>query len=119
MKSYKLSELTQSEVDKLKGRPRIDFVSIFSKASLIFALVTCFELNLYISSTFCILIISQFILLAFGALTMFQVQPIVDDVCQRGDSAVKELVFVCLFSFFPCFSFSSSCSHSFLFIYFV
>lgn len=49
MKSYKLSELTQSEVDKLKSRPRIDFVSIFSK-----------------------------------------VQPIVDDVCQRGDSAVKD-----------------------------
>lgn len=29
MKSYKLSELTVSEVDKLKARPRIDFTSIF------------------------------------------------------------------------------------------
>ncbi|KAK9743292.1 hypothetical protein RND81_03G229800 [Saponaria officinalis] len=29
MKSYKLSELTFSEVDKLKARPRIDFSSIF------------------------------------------------------------------------------------------
>lgn len=67
MKSYKLSELTQSEVDKLKSRPRIDFVSIFSK-----------------------------------------VQPIVDDVCQRGDSAVKELVSPTphpLFFFFFSFSF--------------
>lgn len=29
MKSYKLSELTTSEVDSLKARPRIDFSSIF------------------------------------------------------------------------------------------
>ncbi|XAR63577.1 Histidinol dehydrogenase [Bertholletia excelsa] len=30
MKSYRLSELTQAEVDRLKARPRIDFSSIFS-----------------------------------------------------------------------------------------
>ncbi|GAB4861447.1 hypothetical protein Ancab_036649 [Ancistrocladus abbreviatus] len=30
MKSYKLSELTLAELDKLKARPRIDFSSIFS-----------------------------------------------------------------------------------------
>ncbi|CAI9117316.1 OLC1v1018686C2 [Oldenlandia corymbosa var. corymbosa] len=30
MRSYRLSELTPSEVDKLKARPRIDFSSIFS-----------------------------------------------------------------------------------------
>lgn len=30
MKSYKLSELTVSEVDRLRARPRIDFSSIFS-----------------------------------------------------------------------------------------
>nr|GLL27897.1 histidinol dehydrogenase, chloroplastic isoform X1 [Ipomoea trifida] len=30
MKSYRLSELSQSEVDKLKTRPRIDFSSIFN-----------------------------------------------------------------------------------------
>ncbi|KAK9162488.1 hypothetical protein Syun_003390 [Stephania yunnanensis] len=47
MKSYRLSELTQTEVDKLKARPRIDFSSIFSI-----------------------------------------VNPIVDDVRNRGDAAV-------------------------------
>ncbi|XP_028785782.1 histidinol dehydrogenase, chloroplastic [Neltuma alba] len=30
MKSYKLSELTQAEIESLKGRPHIDFSSIFS-----------------------------------------------------------------------------------------
>ncbi|MFS7957868.1 putative histidinol dehydrogenase [Helianthus anomalus] len=30
MKSYKLSDLTQREVESLKARPRIDFTSIFS-----------------------------------------------------------------------------------------
>ncbi|PHT55844.1 Histidinol dehydrogenase, chloroplastic [Capsicum baccatum] len=49
MKSYKLSELTTSEVDSLKARPRIDFTSIFST-----------------------------------------VQPIVDDVRNSGDAAVKD-----------------------------
>ncbi|KAI3721275.1 hypothetical protein L2E82_32281 [Cichorium intybus] len=49
MKSYKLSDLTQTEVDNLKARPRINFSSIFST-----------------------------------------VQPIVDDVCTRGDAAVKD-----------------------------
>ncbi|KAG5622307.1 hypothetical protein H5410_007525 [Solanum commersonii] len=49
MKSYKLSELTTSEVDSLKARPRIDFSSIFGT-----------------------------------------VQPIVDDVRNRGDAAVKD-----------------------------
>jgi hypothetical protein len=33
MKSYKLSELTQTEVEHLKARPRIDFSSIFSTVS--------------------------------------------------------------------------------------
>jgi hypothetical protein len=33
MKSYKLSELTQTEVERLKARPRIDFSSIFSTVS--------------------------------------------------------------------------------------
>ncbi|KAK9167280.1 hypothetical protein Scep_002471 [Stephania cephalantha] len=51
MKSYRLSELTQTEVDKLKARPRIDFSSIFSI-----------------------------------------VNPIVDDVRNRGDAAVIELL---------------------------
>nr|GEV66270.1 histidinol dehydrogenase, chloroplastic isoform X1 [Tanacetum cinerariifolium] len=49
MKSYKLSDLTTTEVDNLKARPRIDFSSIFST-----------------------------------------VQPIVDDVRNRGDAAVKD-----------------------------
>ncbi|KAL7611557.1 hypothetical protein Lser_V15G08725 [Lactuca serriola] len=49
MKSYKLSELTPTEVDNLKARPRINFSSIFST-----------------------------------------VQPIVDDVRNRGDAAVKD-----------------------------
>ncbi|KAI4322024.1 hypothetical protein L6164_021752 [Bauhinia variegata] len=49
MKSYRLSELTQAEVESLKARPRIDFSSIFSV-----------------------------------------VNPIVDDVHKRGDTAVKE-----------------------------
>lgn len=30
MKSYKLSELTQAQVNSLKARPRIDFSSIFN-----------------------------------------------------------------------------------------
>ncbi|KAL8210688.1 hypothetical protein R6Q57_005125 [Mikania cordata] len=49
MKSYKLSDLTQTEVDNLKARPRINFSSIFST-----------------------------------------VEPIVDDVRNRGDAAVKD-----------------------------
>ncbi|GJZ89362.1 histidinol dehydrogenase, chloroplastic isoform X1 [Tanacetum coccineum] len=60
MKSYKLSDLTPTEVDNLKARPRIDFSSIFST-----------------------------------------VQPIVDDVRNRGDAAVKEsvLIFSSVFTF--------------------
>nr|XP_027114297.1 histidinol dehydrogenase, chloroplastic-like isoform X2 [Coffea arabica] len=34
MRSYRLSDLNQSEVDNLKARPRIDFSSIFSVVSL-------------------------------------------------------------------------------------
>ncbi|XP_062096834.1 histidinol dehydrogenase, chloroplastic isoform X2 [Humulus lupulus] len=49
MKSYKLSELSLSEVENLKARPRIDFSSIFTT-----------------------------------------VNPIVDDVRKRGDSAVRD-----------------------------
>ncbi|KAG6794247.1 hypothetical protein POTOM_003486 [Populus tomentosa] len=49
MKSYRLSELNNSEVESLKARPRIDFSSIFGI-----------------------------------------VNPIVDDVRQRGDAAVKD-----------------------------
>ncbi|XP_030498880.1 histidinol dehydrogenase, chloroplastic isoform X2 [Cannabis sativa] len=49
MKSYKLSELSLSELENLKARPRIDFSSIFTT-----------------------------------------VNPIVDDVRKRGDSAVRE-----------------------------
>uniref|UniRef100_A0A7N0SW52 Histidinol dehydrogenase, chloroplastic n=2 Tax=Kalanchoe fedtschenkoi TaxID=63787 RepID=A0A7N0SW52_KALFE len=49
MKSYRLSELSHTEIDSLKARPRIDFSSIFSI-----------------------------------------VEPIVDDVRRRGDSAVKD-----------------------------
>ncbi|XP_057962422.1 histidinol dehydrogenase, chloroplastic-like [Malania oleifera] len=49
MKSYRLSELTYTEVNSLKTRPRINFSSIFGL-----------------------------------------VQPIVDDVCCRGDAAVKD-----------------------------
>ncbi|KAH8518244.1 hypothetical protein H0E87_000189 [Populus deltoides] len=49
MKSYRLSELNNSEVQSLKARPRIDFSSIFGI-----------------------------------------VNPIVDDVRQRGDAAVKD-----------------------------
>ncbi|KAI3902833.1 hypothetical protein MKW92_048225, partial [Papaver armeniacum] len=49
MKSYRLSELSKTEVDSLKARPRIDFSSIFST-----------------------------------------VQPIVDDVRNRGDAAVTD-----------------------------
>lgn len=33
MKSYRLSELSQPELDGLKARPRIDFSSIFSVVS--------------------------------------------------------------------------------------
>ena len=33
MKSYKLSELSSSEVESLKARPRIDFSSIFGTVS--------------------------------------------------------------------------------------
>lgn len=49
MKSYRLSELSNAEVESLKARPRIDFSSIFGI-----------------------------------------VNPIVDDVRQRGDDAVKD-----------------------------
>ncbi|KAJ6301354.1 hypothetical protein OIU77_015627 [Salix suchowensis] len=49
MKSYRLSELNNSEVESLKARPRIDFSSIFGI-----------------------------------------INPIVDDVRQRGDAAVKD-----------------------------
>ncbi|RZC48354.1 hypothetical protein C5167_041312 [Papaver somniferum] len=49
IKSYKLSDLSKTEVDSLKARPRIDFFSIF-----------------------------------------ITVQPIVDDVRNRGDAAVTE-----------------------------
>ncbi|KAI3930026.1 hypothetical protein MKW92_032481 [Papaver armeniacum] len=49
MKSYRLSELSKTEVDSLKARPRVDFSSIFST-----------------------------------------VQPIVDDVRNRGDEAVTD-----------------------------
>ncbi|KAL0397361.1 UNVERIFIED_CONTAM: Phospholipid-transporting ATPase 1, partial [Sesamum calycinum] len=49
MKSYKLSDLTSTEVESLKARPRIDFSSIFNV-----------------------------------------VQPIVDDIRNRGDAAVKD-----------------------------
>ncbi|KAJ6724101.1 HISTIDINOL DEHYDROGENASE HDH [Salix viminalis] len=49
MKSYRLSELSNAEVESLKARPRIDFSSIFGT-----------------------------------------VNPIVDDVRQRGDDAVKD-----------------------------
>lgn len=34
MKSYKLSELSTSEVESLKARPRIDFSSIFTIVSV-------------------------------------------------------------------------------------
>ncbi|KAI3964047.1 hypothetical protein MKW92_014290 [Papaver armeniacum] len=51
MKSYKLSDLSKTEVDSLKARPRIDFSSIFST-----------------------------------------VQPIVDDVRNRGDVAVTDFL---------------------------
>ncbi|KAI3891257.1 hypothetical protein MKX03_033153, partial [Papaver bracteatum] len=36
MKSYGFSELSKTEVDSLKSRPRIDFSSIFSKVQRIF-----------------------------------------------------------------------------------
>ncbi|WCJ34880.1 Histidinol dehydrogenase chloroplastic [Euphorbia peplus] len=49
MKSYRLSELPDAEIQSLKARPRIDFSSIFNI-----------------------------------------VNPIVDDVRNRGDAAVKE-----------------------------
>ncbi|XP_030440849.1 histidinol dehydrogenase, chloroplastic isoform X2 [Syzygium oleosum] len=49
MRSYKLSDLSHAEVDRLKARPRIDFSKIFSV-----------------------------------------VNPIVDDIQSRGDTAVKE-----------------------------
>ncbi|XP_064938584.1 histidinol dehydrogenase, chloroplastic-like isoform X3 [Musa acuminata AAA Group] len=41
MKSYKLSELTHTEVDSLKARPRIDFSSIFSVVNPIVDDVQC------------------------------------------------------------------------------
>ncbi|CAL9166660.1 unnamed protein product [Musa hybrid cultivar] len=41
MKSYMLSELTQTEVDSLKARPRIDFSSIFSVVNPIVDDVRC------------------------------------------------------------------------------
>ncbi|CAL9086732.1 unnamed protein product [Musa acuminata var. zebrina] len=41
MKSYKLSELTHTEVDSLKARPRIDFSSIFSVVNPIVDDVRC------------------------------------------------------------------------------
>ncbi|CAL9778553.1 unnamed protein product [Musa acuminata subsp. burmannicoides] len=41
MKSYKLSELTLTEVDSLKARPRIDFSSIFSVVNPIVDDVRC------------------------------------------------------------------------------
>lgn len=34
MKSYKLAELSRTEVDSLKSRPRIDFSSIFNVVRL-------------------------------------------------------------------------------------
>ncbi|XP_064981252.1 histidinol dehydrogenase, chloroplastic-like isoform X4 [Musa acuminata AAA Group] len=41
MKSYKLSELTHTEVDSLKARPPIDFSSIFSVVNPIVDDVRC------------------------------------------------------------------------------
>ncbi|CAL9135532.1 unnamed protein product [Musa textilis] len=41
MKSYKLSELTHTEVDSLKARPRVDFSSIFSVVNPIVDDVRC------------------------------------------------------------------------------
>ncbi|CAL5379776.1 unnamed protein product [Camellia sinensis] len=41
MKSYRLSELTQAEVDSLKARPRIDFSSIFNLVNPIVDDVRC------------------------------------------------------------------------------
>lgn len=38
MKSYKLSELSTSEVESLKTRPRIDFSSIFTTVRVFFLL---------------------------------------------------------------------------------
>jgi hypothetical protein len=49
MKSYRLSELNNSEVESLKARPRIDFSSIFGIVSDPFVLkkgVYFFSLNL-------------------------------------------------------------------------
>jgi histidinol dehydrogenase len=41
MKSYRLSELSNAEVESLKARPRIDFSSIFGIVSNPF--LFCFE----------------------------------------------------------------------------
>lgn len=82
MKSYKLSDLTQTEVDSLKARPRINFSSIFSTVSC-FILLFGKEYFIKFKGAFgCV----------FWKLFLSQVEPIVDDVRNRGDDAVKELV---------------------------
>lgn len=92
MKSYKLSELTTSEVDSLKARPRIDFSSIFGTVSQ-----QCFLNKFFISSLKLTYLQFNLVDLFWMLNELYQVQPIVDDVHNRGDAAVKELVLVLYF----------------------
>lgn len=93
MKSYKLSELTQTEVDNLKARPRINFSSIFST-------VSCFAVfvrKVFLAFLICLYLVelsnwylnSEHIGDTENCFES-QVQPIVDDVRNRGDAAVIE-----------------------------
>lgn len=74
MKSYRLSELTSSQVDSLKSRPRIDFSSIFATVT---------------SKLFVFFFVDNFPLLL---LIYCQVNPIIDAVRSNGDTAIKESV---------------------------
>lgn len=73
MKSYRLSELSFSQVENLKSRPRIDFASIFTTVSFLLVNVpTC--------------------LILMDMSSPLQVNPIIDAVRSKGDVAVKEYV---------------------------
>jgi len=75
IKTYHLSNLTQTELLSLKSRPRIDFSSVFD--------IVTFFLSLFLKWVF--LFHSQNL-----TFLLFQVNPIVDDVHAHGDAAVKQ-----------------------------
>lgn len=89
IKTYHLSNLTHTELLSLKSRPRIDFTSIFNVVSF-----------LPFSPNWGFLFHSK-----NPSFLSFQVNPIVDDVHNQGDAAVKQLIVLfhlSLIMFYPC-----------------